>query len=91
MARPPTPALPCGGRDSAPAPAPSAIGRVPISAATVVIPPDWNALVREDPARAQEELLRVCGEFQSALASGLVCSGFERDAVRPRYLFDREP
>ncbi len=59
--------------------------------ATVEIPPDWNALVREDPARAQEELLRVRNGFQRALASGLVCSGFERDAVRPRYLFYREP
>lgn len=59
--------------------------------ATVVIPPDWNALVREEPARANEELLRVRGEFQNTLASGLVCSGFERDTVRPRYLFYREP
>ncbi|MCA1814949.1 MAG: GNAT family N-acetyltransferase [Acidobacteria bacterium] len=59
--------------------------------AAVVIPPDWNALVREDPARAREELLRVRREFQAALAAGLVCSGFERDAVRPRYLFFREP
>ncbi len=63
------------------------LGRDARPEATVVIPSDWNALVREDPARAQEELLRVRGEFQNALASGLVCSGFERDAVRPRYLF----
>jgi predicted GNAT superfamily acetyltransferase len=58
--------------------------------ATVEIPPDWNGLVREDPARAREELLRIRREFQSALAAGLVCSGFERDAMRPRYLFYRE-
>ena len=58
--------------------------------ATVEIPPDWNALVREDPARANEELLRVRREFQLALAAGLVCSGFERDLTRPRYLFHRE-
>jgi predicted GNAT superfamily acetyltransferase len=58
--------------------------------AAIEIPPDWNALVREDPARAQEELLRVRREFQRALTSGLVCSGFERDATRPRYLFHRE-
>jgi predicted GNAT superfamily acetyltransferase len=58
--------------------------------ATVEIPPDWSALVSEDPARAREELLRVRREFQHALASGLVCSGFERDATRPRYLFYRE-
>ncbi|MFL6230063.1 MAG: GNAT family N-acetyltransferase [Pyrinomonadaceae bacterium] len=59
-------------------------------AATVEIPPDWNALVREDPARAREELLRVRCEFQTALEAGLICSGFERDATRPRYLFYRE-
>lgn len=56
-------------------------------AATVEIPLDWNALVRADTARAQGELLRVRREFQQALATGLVCSGFERDAARPRYLF----
>jgi predicted GNAT superfamily acetyltransferase len=58
--------------------------------ATVEIPPDWSALVREDPARAREELSRVRREFQHALASGLACSGFERDAVRPHYLFYRQ-
>jgi predicted GNAT superfamily acetyltransferase len=59
-------------------------------AATVEIPPDWNSLVREDAARAREELLRVRREFQSALDAGLICSGFERDATQPRYLFYRE-
>jgi predicted GNAT superfamily acetyltransferase len=59
--------------------------------ATVEIPPDWNALVRQDPTRANEELMRVRREFQNALAAGLVCSAFERDATRPRYLFYREP
>jgi predicted GNAT superfamily acetyltransferase len=58
--------------------------------ATVEIPPDWSALVSADPTRAREELLRVRREFQQALAAGLVCSGFERDATRPRYLFYRE-
>jgi predicted GNAT superfamily acetyltransferase len=58
--------------------------------ATVEITPDWTRLVREDPARASDELLRVRREFQRALADGLVCSGFERDATRPRYLFYRE-
>ncbi|MBC7932204.1 MAG: GNAT family N-acetyltransferase [Rubrivivax sp.] len=55
--------------------------------ASVQIPPNWGALVREDAARAQSELLRVRTEFQNALAAGLVCSGFERVAERPRYLF----
>lgn len=53
----------------------------------VRIPPNWLALVREDPSAAREELLRVRAEFQTAFASGLVCAGFERDHARPRYLF----
>jgi predicted GNAT superfamily acetyltransferase len=56
-------------------------------AASVNIPPDWASLLREDPARAQRELLRVREEFRRALADGLVCAAFERDAERPRYLF----
>ena len=57
------------------------------AAASVEIPHDWSALVREDAAAARREQLRVREEFQQALASGLVCAGFERDPVRPRYLF----
>jgi predicted GNAT superfamily acetyltransferase len=56
-------------------------------AAVVEIPPNWSALVREDPEAASRELLRVRGEFQTAFAGGLVCAGFERDSSRPRYLF----
>src|SRR5919205_4507268 len=52
---------------------------------SVAIPPNWGALVREDPAAAREELLRVRTEFQAALASGLVCAAFDRDPARPRY------
>jgi predicted GNAT superfamily acetyltransferase len=55
--------------------------------AVVATPPNWGALVREDPATARAELLRVRAEFQAATASGLVCAGFERDPSRPRYLF----
>src|SRR5215210_113850 len=47
----------------------------------VAIPPNWGTLVREDPASARAELLRVRTEFQTAFASGLVCAGFERDAT----------
>jgi predicted GNAT superfamily acetyltransferase len=54
---------------------------------SVAIPPNWGALVGEDPASARTELLRVRGEFQAAFAAGLVCAGFERDASAPRYLF----
>ncbi|HEX7312357.1 MAG TPA: GNAT family N-acetyltransferase [Pyrinomonadaceae bacterium] len=59
--------------------------------ATVAIPPNWSALVAEDPAGARAELLRVRAEFQTATASGLVCAGFERDPAWPRYRFFREP
>jgi len=55
--------------------------------ATVEVPPNWSALVREDPATARREQLRVRAEFQSALARGLVCSGFERAPAHPRYIF----
>jgi predicted GNAT superfamily acetyltransferase len=57
------------------------------AAASVGIPPDWGTIVREDPARAKEEQLRVREEFEAALARGLHCAAFERDAARPRYLF----
>lgn len=57
----------------------------------VAIPSNWSALVREDPAAAREELLRVRAEFQTAFAAGLVCAGFERDPSLPRYLFFRKP
>jgi predicted GNAT superfamily acetyltransferase len=59
--------------------------------ASVAIPPNWSALVREDPTAARVELLRVRAEFQTALAAGLVCAGFERDPPAPRYLFFRQP
>jgi predicted GNAT superfamily acetyltransferase len=55
--------------------------------AAVAIPPNWGALVSEDPAAAREELLRVRTEFQAAFAAGLACAGFERDPAGPRYLF----
>ncbi|HEX8685531.1 MAG TPA: hypothetical protein VF654_03490, partial [Pyrinomonadaceae bacterium] len=55
--------------------------------ASVTIPPNWGALVREDPAAARAELLRVRAEFHAAFAAGLVCAGFERDPSAPRYLF----
>jgi len=56
-------------------------------AASVPIPPNWSALVREDPGAARAELRRVRAEFQAALASGLVCAAFDRDPSQPRYLF----
>jgi predicted GNAT superfamily acetyltransferase len=55
--------------------------------AEVIIPPDWQGLVRSDPRAARSEQLRVRGEFARALESGLVCKAFHRDETRPRYLF----
>jgi predicted GNAT superfamily acetyltransferase len=54
--------------------------------AAIEIPPDWNALIKRDDAAARSELLRVRTEFQSALEAGLVCKGFARDLVHPKYL-----
>jgi predicted GNAT superfamily acetyltransferase len=56
----------------------------------VAIPPNWGALVREDPAAARTELLRVREKCQTAFAAGLVCAGFERDPSKPQYLFYRD-
>ncbi len=55
--------------------------------AAVEIPADWSALIRAGPHAARQEQLRVREEFQNALANGLICTGFERDAAHPRYLF----
>lgn len=55
-------------------------------AAVIEIHPDWRSLLREDPQAARRELLRIRAEFQQAFAAGLVCTGFERDEARPRYL-----
>jgi predicted GNAT superfamily acetyltransferase len=52
----------------------------------IEIPPDWGALIKSDVKTARAELLRVRNEFLKALAAGLVCRGFDRQAVRPRYL-----
>ena len=59
-------------------------------AAAVEIPPDWDALVRDDADGAREELARVRAEFQRHFAAGLVCAGFERSDARPRHLFFRD-
>lgn len=59
-------------------------------AASVEIPPNWSALVREDAEAALSELTRVREEFQRAFAARLVCAGFDRDHARPCYLFYHE-
>lgn len=55
-------------------------------AVEITIPAEWTRLVREDPATAKQEQLRVRSEFQAAFADGLVAAGFERSSERPRYL-----
>jgi len=68
----------------------AAAGELPIdeaAAARVGIPTDWPRFVSSDPVGAKKEMLRVRNEFKSALASGLVCAGFDRHASQPAYLF----
>src|SRR5207302_10456018 len=64
--------------------------QLPAADEVIEIPPDWGALIKSDVATARAELLRVRSEFQKALAAGLVCRGFDRQAARPRYLLYRE-
>lgn len=54
--------------------------------ATVGIPAEWNALVKQDAARARDEQARVRAEFKKALAQQLICAGFERGEQQSRYL-----
>jgi predicted GNAT superfamily acetyltransferase len=56
---------------------------------TLVVTDDWQSLVKEDPARAQSEQLRVRGEFQEAFGYGFVARGFWRDGDRPGFLLYR--
>jgi predicted GNAT superfamily acetyltransferase len=60
-------------------------------AATIAIPAEWSALIREDVNTARREQQRVRTEFKQAFAAGLVCAGFERAAGQSKYLlFERE-
>jgi predicted GNAT superfamily acetyltransferase len=59
--------------------------------ATIEIPPNWPIMLKEDVGTARQEQLRVREEFQRALAAGLTCAGFDRNASRPCYvLYDRD-
>ncbi len=55
-------------------------------AATVEISNDWNDLVKQNPEKAVSEQQRVKNEFQKAFAENLVCSGFHKDDINPKYL-----
>ncbi|GAC1397970.1 MAG: hypothetical protein NVSMB56_12970 [Pyrinomonadaceae bacterium] len=52
----------------------------------ILIPSNWNALIRDDPHAARIEQLRVRDEFQKAFAEDLICAGFTRDDKEPHYL-----
>ncbi len=56
------------------------------TAEEIVIMPEWRMLVEHDPEAALAEQIRIRGEFQRALADGLVGRGFRRDRERPAYL-----
>ena len=58
--------------------------------AVIEVPGDYSALLKADPGNAKREQLRVREEFLAALRTGLVCKAFDRDPIRPRYLFYRE-
>ena len=53
---------------------------------TIVIPNDWNALVKENPERAVAEQEKVKAAFQNAFAENLICKGFKRVEKAPKYL-----
>lgn len=63
---------------------------LPSPAQKVVIPADFSALLKRDPASARREIMRVREEFLQALSRGFVCRAFERDAEQPQYLFYRD-
>ena len=54
--------------------------------ATVAIPSEWTALVKQDPQRARDEQVRVRAEFKKAFERKLICAGFERGTNQSRYL-----
>jgi predicted GNAT superfamily acetyltransferase len=54
--------------------------------ATVTIPAEWTALVKQDPRSARDEQARVRDEFKKAFEQKLVCAGFERGERESRYL-----
>lgn len=63
---------------------------LPEAERTIEIPGDYSALLKADPAAGKREMLRVREEFLKALSDGLLCRAFDRDAMRPRYLFYRD-
>ncbi|HEV7645955.1 MAG TPA: GNAT family N-acetyltransferase [Pyrinomonadaceae bacterium] len=56
----------------------------------ITVPPDWRALVINEPEKAKKEQLRIREEFIEAFTAGLICEAFERDVNRPAYLFFKQ-
>ena len=57
---------------------------------SIVIPTDWDNLVKTNLPKAIAEQTRVKREFQTAFAEKLICKGFERSEINPRYLLYKE-
>lgn len=58
----------------------------PNAVATIEIPADWTALVKQDGNIAKREQSRVRSEFIQAFAKGLICAGFKSSPASPQYL-----
>ncbi|HMH43535.1 MAG TPA: hypothetical protein VK557_08635, partial [Pyrinomonadaceae bacterium] len=56
----------------------------------IEIPPDFSSLLKNDPETAKREVLRVRQEFVQTLSEGFICRAFDRESIRPRYLFYRD-
>jgi predicted GNAT superfamily acetyltransferase len=56
----------------------------------IEIPNDWNNLVKSNPHKAVAEQNRIKVEFQTAFSKNLICCGFERDELHPKFLFCNE-
>src|SRR5258705_8530523 len=54
--------------------------------ATIAIPSDWSALVREDVNSARREQSRVRVEFKQAFDANLICARFDRGPAQSTYL-----
>ena len=59
---------------------------IPKPVLKISIPTEWTSLVKNDPARARAEQLRVRSEFTTTFSDGLICAGFERSPNQPSYL-----
>ena len=68
----------------------AATDNLPSPATTIIIPPNWTSLYRDQPKTARKEQLRVRSEFQEAFAAGLIAASFERSSEQPRYLLYEE-